>query len=74
MAILKKEISYSNFLVYPKEYVHGFICFIVFISRIRSVFMQSIYPCFPGLVYVKCGDRVIVELAFNMLSIPGGCG
>ena len=35
VVILRKEIIYSHLLVYPKEYSHGFICFVVFILRIH---------------------------------------
>ena len=39
LAIPRKEISYSHLLVFPKEYICGFICFVVFILRIHVALM-----------------------------------
>ena len=72
VGISGKAISYSKLLVYSKKYAHGFICFVVFILRIRLALMYSIYPYFPGLIYLQCDGRVIVELAFNMLRHSWG--
>ena len=35
--IIGKAIIYSNLLVYPKEYAHGFICFVVFMLHIAFI-------------------------------------
>ena len=39
VAIGRKGIIYSHLFVYPKEYAHGLICFLVFILRIHIAHM-----------------------------------
>ena len=66
--ILGKEIYHSHFLAYPKEYAHGFTCFVIFILRIHFAIISSIYPYFAGLISFQYGDRIIVELPVKMSS------
>ena len=63
VAIVGKEINYCHLLVYPKEYAHSFIRFVMFILRIHIALTWSIYPYFPGLITLPCDNHVIVEWA-----------